>query len=43
VAAGTGFFKGEKKKKKKSGGGQSLSFAPTFVPPKILPKGKDKY
>jgi hypothetical protein len=41
MAQGSGFFKGENKKKKKSGGGQ-ISFTPTFVPPAIIPKGKDK-
>ena len=37
------FFKGEKKKKKKSDGGTPIGIAPVFVPPTILPKGKDKY
>lgn len=36
------FFKGEKKKKKKGSDSGPISFAPIFVPPKIVPKGKDK-
>lgn len=34
-----GFYKGEKKKKKK-GEEKSGGYAPVFVPPKIIPKGK---
>jgi hypothetical protein len=41
---GTGdFYKGEKKKKKKEQGAKGITFAPVFTPPKVLPKGKDKY
>lgn len=43
MAQGSGFFKGEQKKKRKGEANTNLSFAPTFVPPKIIPKGKDKY
>ncbi len=42
MAQGAGFFKGEKKKKKKGEGNASLSFAPTFTPPVVIGKGKDK-
>ncbi len=38
-----GFFKGEKKKKKKGSGGSDFSLAPTFTPPTIIKKGKEKY
>ncbi len=38
-----GFFKGEKKKKKKGNINQSFSVSPTFVPPKVIPKRKEKY
>ena len=37
-----GFYKGEKKKKKKSHEPGSGGFAPVFVPPKVIPKGKVK-
>ena len=37
------FYKGEKKKKKKEQGAKSFGYAPVFTPPKVLPKGKDKY
>lgn len=37
------FFKGEKKKKKKGGGQAQSSYAPTFVPPTVIKKDKDKY
>lgn len=38
------FFKGETKKKKKGQGGKPLSSSgPVFIPPKIVPKGKEKY
>lgn len=37
------YFKGEKKKKKKGAQGGSISLAPTFTPPTVLKKGKDKY
>ena len=39
------FYKGEKKKKKKeqSGGAKGINYAPVFTPPKVLPKGKDKF
>ncbi len=43
MAQGSGFYKGEKKKKKKDGNSQSFSVAPTFVPPTIIGKGKEKY
>lgn len=36
-----GFYKGEKKKKKKGQGGDGgSSFAPVFIPPKVIEKGK---
>lgn len=35
-----GFFKGEQKKKKKGEGSQFSGFAPVFVPPKIIERGK---
>lgn len=38
-----GFFKGEKKKKKKGLSGNPISAAPTFTPPTIFKKGKEKY
>lgn len=37
------FFKGEKKKKKKGEQGKNLSFAPVFVPPAVIKKGKQEY
>jgi hypothetical protein len=37
------FYKGEKKKKKKEPGAKLISYAPVFTPPKVVPKGKDKY
>jgi hypothetical protein len=37
------FFKGEKKKKKKSDSNKPISFAPTFTPPSVIKKGKEKY
>lgn len=37
------FYKGEKKKKKKGEGSKMISVAPVFTPPKIIPKGKDRY
>lgn len=43
MALGSGFYKGEKKKKKKGGDSKSIGVAPTFVPPTIIGKGKDKY
>lgn len=43
MASGSGFFKGEKKKKKKGDGNKSFGVAPVFTPPKVLPKGKDRY
>lgn len=36
------FFKGEKKKKKKGGSGASIVHAPTFVPPTVIKKSKEK-
>lgn len=36
------FYKGEKKKKKK-GQGSVVNFAPVFVPPSVIKKGKDKF
>lgn len=35
-----GFYKGEKKKKKKAEQGSGVDFAPVFIPPKIIGKGK---
>lgn len=43
MAQGSGFFKGEKKKKKRGEGAKSISIAPIFTPPKVTPKGKDRY
>lgn len=43
MAQGSGFYKGELKKKKKGEGAKVVSGAPTFIPPTIIPKGKDKY
>ena len=43
MAENSGFFKGEKKKKKKAEGGSNFSIGPVFVPPTVIPKGKDKY
>lgn len=37
------FFKGEKKKKKKGGSSAQIVHAPTFVPPTVIKKGKEKY
>lgn len=37
------FFKGEKKKKKKGQVIKIGSFAPVFVPPTIIKKGKDRF
>lgn len=41
--AGMDFYKGDKKKKKKGEGAKHISIAPVFTPPKVIPKGKDKY
>ena len=35
-----GFYKGEKKKKKRGQDGGGGVFAPVFIPPKIIEKGK---
>ncbi len=35
-----GYFKGEKKKKKKGAESSSGSYAPAFVPPQVIGKGK---
>ncbi len=35
-----GFYKGEKKKKKQGEGKNVGSFAPVFVPPEVIKKGK---
>ena len=35
-----GFYKGKKKKKKRGQGDGGLSFAPVFIPPKVIEKGK---
>ena len=37
------FFKGEKKKKKKWAQGANISYAPVFIPPSVIKKGKEKY
>lgn len=37
------FYSGDKKKKKKGQGSKPISAAPVFIPPKVVPKGKDKY
>lgn len=37
------FYSGDKKKKKKGQGAKSISIAPVFTPPKVMPKGKEKY
>lgn len=37
------YFKGDKKKKKKSEAQKNITFAPVFIPPKIIPKGKKDY
>lgn len=41
--AGSNFFKGEKKKKKQGEQKVISSYAPVFVPPKVIPKGKKEY
>lgn len=37
------YYKGDQKKKKKGQGGKPISIAPVFTPPKVTPKGKDKF
>ncbi|EKD91183.1 MAG: hypothetical protein ACD_30C00040G0028 [uncultured bacterium] len=37
------YYKGDTKKKKKGQGGKQISIAPVFTPPKVAPKGKDKF
>lgn len=37
------FYKGDSKKKKKGQAGRPISASPVFIPPKVAPKGKDKF
>ena len=37
------FYSGEKKKKKKGGEVKQISVGPIFTPPKVIPKGKEKF
>lgn len=43
MAQGSGFYTGEKKKKKKGEGSKQFFTGPVFTPPKVIPKGKNKY